>query len=122
VLLADGRLLLFGGTDDAEVPLRSATLYDPGSGTATERPDFLAAPRTMHAAIRMRSDVLVVGGLGPGGRALDTAELYDGATLARIATLPAPAVGAGARLVDLGTGQALLVGGATIAVYTARGP
>ncbi len=122
VLLADGRLVLLGGTDGAGAPLASATIYDPATGATTERPDLLAGARTMHAAVRIRSDVIVVGGTGPGGAAVETAEVYDATTLARVATIPAPATGAGARLVDLGTGQALLVGGAAVAVYTARAP
>jgi Kelch motif. len=80
-LLPDGRVLVAGGsTDDGSaVPVASAELYDPGSGTWTAT-GSMGTPRSGHTATLLNDGkVLVVGGAGV--RIInDSAEVYDPVT------------------------------------------
>jgi large repetitive protein len=83
-LLADGRLLILGGTDGSGVPLVSAELYDPK--TATFRgTGSMSTPRFRYTATLLNDGrVLVVGGdtgavsmEATANTSLASAELYD---------------------------------------------
>jgi hypothetical protein len=77
VLLADGRVLAAGGTDERLHPAADAALYDPAIGTWSPT-GSMTVPRNLHTATRLADGrVLVAGG---GGGAGGTAELYDPAT------------------------------------------
>ena len=82
-----GKVLIAGGQGlDASgdpVPLSSAEVYDPASGTFSNTGSLNVA-RTNHEAVLLADgNVLVAGGLGPDGYPLDSAELY-------IASSPSP--------------------------------
>jgi N-acetylneuraminic acid mutarotase len=74
-LLADGRVLVAGGTRSTVI-LDSTEIYDPTSNSWSPGPS-LPSPRTGHAATLLPGGrVLVVGGNGTSDP-LDTADLYD---------------------------------------------
>ena len=125
VRLADGKVLVVGGTDvepSADRPMASAELYDPGTGTwAPTGP--LSQAREL-PAIRLLHDgrVLVAGGaLGKFGsyQSLASAEIYDPKTGTWSTT------GSMARdrtqfpMVTLADGRVLAIGGATVPRQTA---
>jgi hypothetical protein len=84
-LLADGKVLLAGGTDNAsKSPLASAELYDPGSQTFTATGSLTTA-RVAHAAILLpkpfqTGEVLLAGGVDSSGATSATAEVYNPTT------------------------------------------
>jgi hypothetical protein len=116
-LLADGRVLITGGTRAADVGLigvASAELYDPASGTFAATGD-MTVPRVFHAATLLADGrVLITGGtrsadVGLGSVA--SAELYDPASGTFTATgdLTVPRLGHTATL--LPDGRVLIAGG-----------
>jgi hypothetical protein len=107
-LLADGRVLMVGGSRYAPGdfwgrPLASAVLYDPFTDSVTET-GSLGTPRAFHTATLLPDGrVLVAGGDGPGRATEDpndlyqplaSAELYDPAT-GRFSETGAMSVGRG---------------------------
>lgn len=105
-LLADGRVLVVGGTQ-ALPDAPQWELFDPALGR-TVASGLLAAPRNGHSATRLRDGrVLVAGGTGR-----DSAELFDPQTQTwrlLASRLQHPREGHSATL--LGDGQVLIVGG-----------
>jgi hypothetical protein len=77
-LLPDGRVLVVGGSDNADPELQVAELYDPQSGTWTRASSFAAAGACRIAASLLDARVLVVCAELNGVRT--SAELYDPAT------------------------------------------
>lgn len=78
-LLADGKVLVTGGSGTGGSLMASAELYDRSSDTWIPT-NAMAYPRSLHTATRLADGkVLVVGGAGNGGY-LSSAELYDPAT------------------------------------------
>ena len=75
-LLANGKVLVVGGSDGSGNPLDSAELYDPDTGTwtVTGRPNAAHVGHT--ATLLPNGQVLVVGGVNI-VNSLDNAELYD---------------------------------------------
>ena len=74
-LLADGRVLIAGGSGESERALQSSELYDPATGTFVPTGNMTVA-RWLHSATLLPDGkVLIAGGWG-----LSSAELYDPAT------------------------------------------
>jgi N-acetylneuraminic acid mutarotase len=88
VLLADGRVLLAGGTDDHLRPTAAATIYDPVTNTWTAT-GSLNVGRNLHTVTTLPDGrVLVTGGIDATGATLGSAELYNPATGAWTMTGP----------------------------------
>jgi hypothetical protein len=84
-LLEDGKVLIAGGKGDAPelLPLASAELYDPSSGTFTPTGDMTTA-RTGHTATLLANGKVLIAGGDTGGPGpftfLVAAEIYDPST------------------------------------------
>ncbi|MGH9281038.1 MAG: Ig-like domain-containing protein [Acidimicrobiales bacterium] len=109
-LLADGRVLVVGGTA-VDAVLASTELYDPATGVWSAGPDLQVA-RSGHGAFSLEGGrILVVGGHGPGFEITATAEIFDAVanTWTRVADAATPRLAiAGAVLPG---GQILVAGG-----------
>ena len=79
VLLRNGQVLLAGGVDNANIPLATAELYDPASGTFSATGSMSQARGFANAVLLADGRVLVSGGFGS-SPTLNTAEVYDPAT------------------------------------------
>ena len=112
-LLADGRVLVAGGTSQSAGPPRtSAEIYDPLTNAWSATGDLLAA-RAEHVAVRLATGaVLVVGGLPSDGETVPSAELFDPAT-GRWSLTGTPDLGDPTLATSLCDGTALLVDGAS---------
>jgi hypothetical protein len=110
-LLADGRVLVAGGTSGS--PLAAAELYDAATGRWTPTAPMLAARLTHTAVLLADGKVLVAGGNGgaSGGGSLATAERYDPATGAWSATGAMNTGRTAATATSLPEGQVLVAGG-----------
>ena len=78
-VLADGRILVTGGTDKDHATLDSATLYDPATGRWTPTGN-LRVPRVGHTATLLSTGQVLVAGGRSGLVSIETAELYDPST------------------------------------------
>ncbi|HLX29936.1 MAG TPA: kelch repeat-containing protein [Casimicrobiaceae bacterium] len=81
-LLANGEVLVAGGVDNADEPLKTAEIYDPNKGTWRYTGSFGGA-RLLHAATRLADGkVLIVGGASDDDflAAIGGATVYDPAT------------------------------------------
>jgi RHS repeat-associated protein len=76
-VLADGRLLLLGGeTEDG--PSATAFIRDVRTGEVTVLPTIMYEARAWHSATMLPNGrVLVLGGIGPNGQILGSAELFN---------------------------------------------
>ncbi|MEE8346747.1 MAG: kelch repeat-containing protein, partial [Dehalococcoidia bacterium] len=79
-LLADGRVLVVGGTEDLSQGLVSVELYDPSTGKWSSTGSMAQARWANTATILADGKVLVVGGTEDGSQALASAEIYDPST------------------------------------------
>jgi len=80
-LLADGRVLVAGGIDFADLPLASVTLYDPATGTFSPT-GSMGTPRAFNTATLLADGRVLFAGGGPAtwtrpGPDTASAELYD---------------------------------------------
>ena len=80
-LLADGRVVIAGGFDFADLPLASASLYDPATNTSSPTGSMTAA-RGLYTATLLSSGRVLIAGGGPAswihpGPYLASAELFD---------------------------------------------
>ncbi len=106
-LLADGRVLVIGGTSTAseEGNLRSAEVYDPATGLFTLVEGGMAYRRAEHHAVPLEDGtILVVGG---GDR---TAEIYDPATRTFRTTGQLNTIDRVRSVVPVGGGRVLITG------------
>jgi len=79
-LLTNGQVLVAGGVNAANNPLRSAELYNPSTGT-WRLTGMLNVARDEHTATRLANgQVLVAGGENPASVSTTSAELYNPAT------------------------------------------
>ena len=80
-LLADGRVLISGGTSDGSLSLASAEIYDPTTGTFSATGRMTQARTFQDSTLLFDGRVLVTGGDPAGwvydGPFLDSAELYE---------------------------------------------
>lgn len=108
-VLRDGRVLVVGGSQEAEVnPTATAVIFDPRTNTWSAAAS-MASPRARHTATLLSDGrVLVVGGLGPGR---GTAELYDPATNSWSPAGSLVESRANHQAVLLGDGSVLVIGG-----------
>ncbi len=120
VTLADGRVLLVGGSarlEDAPQLVASAELYDPGTGRWSSA-GSLAIPRSGFVFVPLvDGGAIVAGGFGEAGPAgfsyLSSAERYDPRENRWRPTRDLPYAVAGAAGARLADGRVLLAGGAT---------
>jgi hypothetical protein len=113
-LLADGRVLVTGGThtgDAGSVVNREAEIYDPATGKFSAT-GSMTVPRFTHAAVRLNDGrVLVLGGQETAKASLASAEIFDPAagTFTAAGKMNAPREGPTVAL--LKDGRVLIVGG-----------
>jgi hypothetical protein len=113
-LLSDGKVLVAGGLGShaAASVLAGAEIYDPATNRFTAAAHPMAAARYAHAAVLLPGGkVLVAGGYGAGGGALDGAELFDPAAGAFTATGPMTAARYSHSATLLPGGEVLVAGG-----------
>jgi hypothetical protein len=122
-VLADGRVLLLGGTDQTDTVVASGVIFDPATNTAAAIAP-MGSPRTQHTATLLPDGrVLVTGGatsfdlsdpVASLASALASSELYNPASNSWSAgpNLPNPTIGHTATL--LGNGRVLIVGGVRV--------
>jgi hypothetical protein len=128
-LLADGRVLVTGGTTDGLTALASATLYDPKTG-AFSPTGSLATPRFGQTATLLADGrVLVAGGYNTDSKppVVASAELYDPKTGSFTPTGSMTTSRASQTATLLPDGRVLVVGGddankglATVEIYDAK--
>jgi hypothetical protein len=93
-LLTNGEVLIAGGVSRANVPLNSASVYNPTTGTFTPTVNTMSAPRSQGFAARLANgEVIVGGGFTNAARTIisHTVDIYNPATNSWSATTPLPA-------------------------------
>jgi hypothetical protein len=122
VLLHDGRVLICGGTSDANIGgvLASAEIYDPVAGTFTPTGSMKVARQGHTATVLSNGQVLVAGGSQNIGfrSELASAEIYDpnAGTFREIGAMTTPREGHAATL--LRNGRVLITGGSPNGIST----
>lgn len=82
-LLADGRILVWGGAGRDGNPVRDAEIYDPVSGVSHVLHSHGGLARVDHSATLLADGrMLIIGGRNAQGAALSDAELFDPSSLA----------------------------------------
>ena len=107
-LLADGRVLVAGGTTDADVPTTSAEIYDPATGEWSATGNMLVPNSGHSATLLANGNVLVIGyveGVGP------DAEIFAPSTGTWTAAREPTARDTGYSGTLLADGRVLLAGG-----------
>ena len=115
-LLANGKVLVAGGTDVNGKGLVSAELYDPTAGTFSAVTGTMVVARAQHTAVLFTSGpdsgkVLLAGGLDSTGKASNTAELFDPTAMSFTATANMVSAHAAHTGTLLNDGTVLLAGG-----------
>jgi galactose oxidase-like protein len=108
-LLADGKVLVAGGTTDKS---HSADLFDPTASSFVPTTGAMIYTRTGHCAALLRTGrVLIAGGEDSNGTLFKTAEVFDPATGTFTATGDLNQFRAGATATPLANGKVLIAGG-----------
>jgi hypothetical protein len=92
-LLADGKVLIAGGVTGDNVPVASASVYDPATGTFTPTANEMSTPRSQGFAARLADGQVIVGGgfTDPSRTTItDTVDIYNPETNSWSATEPLP--------------------------------
>jgi Galactose oxidase, central domain/Kelch motif len=122
IRLPDGGVLVAGGSAGRRFEngrwlgnlQSSAEIYDPSKGAFAPTIARLTVPRNHPSATTLADGtVLIAGGNGPGGRILQSAEIFDPKreTFSRVGEMTVPRAAHAAAL--LGDGRVLIVGGVT---------
>jgi RHS repeat-associated protein len=78
ILLPDGSVLIFGGTDSRGQALASAERFDPATGQFTALANVGLTPRSGHSALVLADgSVLIAGGVDGRGRPVPSVERFD---------------------------------------------
>lgn len=111
VVLANGKVLMIGGSNFTTTTFGNSDLYDPATGTWTAT-GALATPRISHSAtVLANGRVLVTGGGGNAPGVLSSVEVYDVATGTWSAAQPLRVARSNHAAVLLANGKVLVVGG-----------
>ena len=110
-LLNNGKVLIVGGSSDgtATGAMNSVELFDPLTGTFSAGPDLGTARFGHTATLLPDGTVLIAGGQNSSGTALNTTEVYAGATWSAGGPLMTARAGHAAAM--LPNGQILMTGG-----------
>jgi len=110
-VLPGGDLLVVGGFDARNIPLRSVERYHADTGTWSTAASAVDRRAWHVQALLPSGKVLVAGGVDSLGNAIDTAEVYDpdADTWSAVAPLPLPAALAAG--LTLETGDVMVTGG-----------
>jgi len=84
-------VLILGGLGDDGVVRADSILYDPALRRFRPGPFALTTPRANFVAFVQGKDVVVAGGVGPGGQPVGTVEIFDVDTGTRLSEQPAVA-------------------------------
>jgi len=110
-LLNTGKVLVVGGDGTNGIPVATAELYDPTTGTFSSTGSMAAARAFFAAALLPSGKVLVTGGLDAAGNPLQTAEVYDPGTGTFSATHSLMTIARASHTATLlNTGKVLVVG------------
>lgn len=122
VTLQDGRVLILGGSIPPEgfVPLETAQIFDPATGSFSATGSMTEARFQMGAARLPDRRVLVVGTANGDLDATQTAEIYDPVT-GRFEAIASPLFPGYASVTRLGGGQVLLAHGTCDEAYSIDG-
>src|SRR5947207_5431822 len=110
VLLYDGHMLITGGKTDGGVSA-SAERFSPTSGAFLSTPSMLQARANHTSTLLDNGRVLVAGGVGADGQAVNAAEIYDPVTNGWTAAAPMYRARAGHTATPLFDGRVVLAGG-----------
>lgn len=80
VLLADGRVMVLGGTNSSHTPLSSTDIFNPATGTWSSGPAMARARQQVGALALTDGRILVFGGWNTANGNQKSAEIYDPAT------------------------------------------
>lgn len=109
-LPSSGRFVIAGGGTPT-VPVRDLVLVDAATGAVETRVDALGTARFSPAIAATDRYLVIAGGTDAADLPIPTAEIFDAASLARVAELPIASRG-GAHAFPLPNGQILIAGGA----------
>lgn len=120
VVLADGTVVVAGGSDAAGSSVARTAVFDPAVGT-WQAAGPLHTPRRLHSLTRLPDGrILAAGGLG-GPAGLPSAELYDPGTRQWTATGPLATARSGHSAALLPDGSVLVAGGSATRPATGGG-
>lgn len=109
-LLADGKVLVAGGTDEFTF-LNTAELYDPARGTFTPTSTPMTSRREYHSATLLPNGRVLIAGGYDGSHSVSSAELYDPANGTFTATASMTVARHSHTATLLADGKVLIAGG-----------